>query len=308
HLTAAQDGVYSRLLRWYYLNERTLPDNDQALAGIARVGIDEWLPMAAVIRAFFVTRLSRVTGQSTLQHKRCNIVIQSQNKKRRDGKSRQEKLRKNGVLEDVTRYVGVSNAARGEERRDSESVTTTQNPTTTASVESPAPPVGAAPPTGKPPKVRKPKTVRTRLPPDWEPTEGNRAYAKLTGLADAKIDTIAIGFRRYWTGPDAKQPLKADWDRTWENWVDREIQAGALNRGNGRGRSSGNDGGRVGWAARVAQTLDHARDPDVLPERRDEGGFPPVHPQPSAGVARKRPGFIPGPDPGETVIEPDSDG
>lgn len=55
HLTPAEDGIYSRLLRWYYKHERPLPDDDVALAAISRIGLEEWRAVAPKIRALFVT-------------------------------------------------------------------------------------------------------------------------------------------------------------------------------------------------------------------------------------------------------------
>lgn len=111
HLTAAEDGVYHRLLRWYYEHERALPDNDVSLAAIARITPAEWGPMANRIRAFFETRVSRVTNVATLHQKRANAYILEKNTKRRDGKARQEKFRKNSMLGDNYDVSRVTNAA-----------------------------------------------------------------------------------------------------------------------------------------------------------------------------------------------------
>ena len=69
HLTAAEDGVYSRLLRHYYRTRMPLPDDDRALAGIARIALAEWAPMAGTIRAFF----QGVGGR--LRPKRCDTEL-----------------------------------------------------------------------------------------------------------------------------------------------------------------------------------------------------------------------------------------
>lgn len=78
---------------------------------------------------------------------------------------------------------------------------------------------------------------RTRLSPDWElPPEWRAATKSKFGINDAQIDREAARFKRYWTSPDAKKPLKADWPGTWENWIDRALDNGirpAANRGNG---------------------------------------------------------------------------
>jgi uncharacterized protein YdaU (DUF1376 family) len=134
HLTAFEDGCYSRLLRWYYLNERPLPSDDRTLAIICRISIEEWRTVSDTLLAFFVTRDKRVSNGSqtatpatVLIHRRCDLVITNQNKRRKDGKARQEKRRKYTVLEDVTRDIAVTNASvtlpeerRGEEKKKEE--------------------------------------------------------------------------------------------------------------------------------------------------------------------------------------------
>lgn len=117
HLTIAEDGAYCRLLRWYYANERPLPNDDQALASICRIGLSEWLAIAPKIKSFFVTRDTRECHVSVMHHKRCDSQILKQNKHRRDWQSRQKKLRKHGILDDVTRDTRVSHASKGEERK-----------------------------------------------------------------------------------------------------------------------------------------------------------------------------------------------
>ena len=60
HLSACEDGVYSRLLRFYYKTRMSLPDDDRALAAIARVTMPEWDAMRDTIRAFFRKRRGRL--------------------------------------------------------------------------------------------------------------------------------------------------------------------------------------------------------------------------------------------------------
>lgn len=74
HLSAAEDGIYSRLLRFYYKSRLPLPDNDRALASIARVGLAEWLEVAGTIRAFFKLRNGK------LHQKHCDQELDRQDK------------------------------------------------------------------------------------------------------------------------------------------------------------------------------------------------------------------------------------
>jgi len=68
---------------------------------------------------------------------------------------------------------------------------------------------------------------KTRLPADWVMPLDWRARSKSKfGVTDAQLDFVAERFRTYWTGKDAKHPMKADWLATWENWLYREVQNG----------------------------------------------------------------------------------
>ncbi len=51
-----------------------LPDNDQALAAIARIGLSEWLEDSPKVRPFFISKNGK------LHHKRCNDELDSQDK------------------------------------------------------------------------------------------------------------------------------------------------------------------------------------------------------------------------------------
>lgn len=72
HLSAAADGIYRRLIDEYMVSGKPLPDNDLALAGIARVGADEWSEHREVVKAFFRLRDGR------LIHKRCEQELHAQ--------------------------------------------------------------------------------------------------------------------------------------------------------------------------------------------------------------------------------------
>lgn len=66
HLTAAEDGMYGRLLRFYYKTRMPLPDDDRALAAISRVAASEWEASKETVLSFFRRRRGK------LHHKRCD--------------------------------------------------------------------------------------------------------------------------------------------------------------------------------------------------------------------------------------------
>jgi uncharacterized protein YdaU (DUF1376 family) len=86
HLSCLEDGAYWRLVRHYMRTRLPIPNDDRALANIARVSIEEWLEMAFTIRQFFINSSD---AQAPLRHKRCEAEIKEQNR-------RAERLKKAG--------------------------------------------------------------------------------------------------------------------------------------------------------------------------------------------------------------------
>lgn len=226
HLSLAEDGAYSRLLRWYYKHERTLPNDDQALAAICRIGLEEWRGMADKIKGMFVTRDTRSAPASILAHKRCDKVIVAQTKKRKDWRARQEKQRKNGILEDVTRDESVTHASRGEERR-GESISSLRSD------------IGAEPALALEIPVAKPETQKavkgTRMHEDMALPEPWATWARQEGHPDPEAEWER--FRDYWTGVAGKDGVKTNWKSTWRNRVRAVLQNGrpAVRPKNGNG-------------------------------------------------------------------------
>jgi len=76
HLSDEQELIYRRLIDFYMETGGAIPDNDQALANIARVSLEKFMPHAAVIRAFFVPGTGKATAK--LQLKRCDGILADQ--------------------------------------------------------------------------------------------------------------------------------------------------------------------------------------------------------------------------------------
>lgn len=76
------------------------------------------------------------------------------------------------------------------------------------------------------PKAKRQRVAPSRLPDDWTPPAIADLPADLRACVETwpagRYEKVAASFRRYWTGPDAKNPMKRDWPRTWANWLDRE--------------------------------------------------------------------------------------
>lgn len=61
----------------------------------------------------------------------------------------------------------------------------------------------------------------SRLPPDWSPSEADRAFAD--GLM-LNVERTAANFRDFWHAKAGKDAAKLDWSATWRNWCRREAE------------------------------------------------------------------------------------
>jgi hypothetical protein len=59
----------------------------------------------------------------------------------------------------------------------------------------------------------------SRLPADWQPSEGLIAYAANQGMAAARIALEAEKFKNYWMAKSGAGAMKRDWPTTWRNWI-----------------------------------------------------------------------------------------
>lgn len=73
HLTAEQDGIYRRLIDEYMETRQPLPNDDLALAGIARVDFACFSSASSTVRAFFY-----VKKKGLLNHKTCDEMLDDQ--------------------------------------------------------------------------------------------------------------------------------------------------------------------------------------------------------------------------------------
>jgi hypothetical protein len=85
-------------------------------------------------------------------------------------------------------------------------------------------------------KERKKKGSKHTLPENWVLTDKDRAYARMKGWPDTRIDTEGERFRLYYL---TKASLITDDHLTWCKWVISPFQNGNGGRGNGQGRRHG---------------------------------------------------------------------
>lgn len=74
-LSLAEDGAYRRLIDEYMILGGPLPNDDESLARLLGVGVEEWLAVALAVRGYFQIQ----NGQ--LRSKRCEEELAAQKKR-----------------------------------------------------------------------------------------------------------------------------------------------------------------------------------------------------------------------------------
>jgi hypothetical protein len=90
---------------------------------------------------------------------------------------------------------------------------------------------------------RPPSDARgTRLPEDWQIDAGLAAWIRehYAGVSKRDVDKVHRQFVNYWTAIPGVRGRKLNWDRTFQNWFDREMEK------RGKGGGDGRKDGRVG--------------------------------------------------------------
>jgi len=193
HLTLSEHGAYKLLIDHYMHHEKPLPDNENALASIVGVDPQIWSSVSVNVRQFFTPKKGK------LIHKRCEEELNCSFEKRKDGKKRASKYRKS--LNTVTRDECVSNAPRGEERREEESI---EKEDTNVS-------------------PKKPKNG-TRISEDWALTQKDIEYANKKGNTHDQLQALSEGFYDHWIQAAGKGSTSLDWNAKWRTWVNQDIK------------------------------------------------------------------------------------
>lgn len=101
HLSLAEDGAYSRILRWIYKHERAvLPLDEKALASICRISVTQWRRVAENVIPLFEQR-EGPTGIVLVQ-KRSKNETEKFIARRADDAERQQRFRKHNDTSNST--------------------------------------------------------------------------------------------------------------------------------------------------------------------------------------------------------------
>lgn len=60
----------------------------------------------------------------------------------------------------------------------------------------------------------------TRLPQDWQPSDEDYLFCE-ANRPDLNVRETILQFKTYWIAQPMKAGEKANWSRTWRNWVAR---------------------------------------------------------------------------------------
>lgn len=102
HLSTEAHGAYLLLIFHYWVHAKPIPDDDEQLSCITRLGIERWQKHAAIIRAFFVA------DNGVLRHKRIDLELA---KALEISEARREAGRRGGLASQASaRAAGLLNA------------------------------------------------------------------------------------------------------------------------------------------------------------------------------------------------------
>ncbi len=258
HLTTEEHGAYLLLLMAMWRTKRCrIPDDDDLLARITRLGKRRWRRVRSVIEPFFTIQDGTWT-QGRLLQERIAVERRSETQRAkararwlrvRDGDpqkfcdGRQQSFAIDGS-ETADQSEGTNSLKRpnvGNAAASARHVPRECNPYPDSESTPPSPltsfgdlppaggdhasaPGGApAAPQGGGEELRKPKRKSdpargSRLPPDWQPSEDDLRFAAGLGLTPPEIRIETEKFRDYWAAQTGQRARKCDWRATWRNW------------------------------------------------------------------------------------------
>lgn len=204
HLSVVEEGVYRRLLDYYYETEKPIPQETQSLIRRLRLaGHEEAL--GVILSEFFSLE------SDGYHHGRCDSEISAYHAKAQTNRANG----KRGGRPSEPKENPVGFQKEPTDNLNHKPLTTNQEPVTKKEDQEPLPSSPA-------------KTARkTKIPDPFMLTADMRQWAAETAPAvDVRSETE--NFVDYWRG-EAK--TKADWPATWRNWMRRAQKDAGSRRG-----------------------------------------------------------------------------
>lgn len=212
HLTACEDGIYSRLIRWYMASEAPLPADTKLIQRKVRAhSREERAAVDQVLGEFFELR------EDGYHQHRCDEEIarfqDKQAKARRSAEARwsAQRSQSEGNADAYANASGDGMRTHTERNADGmhrAPVPTLQTPNT------------------KPSEAKLPRggARGARLPATWDPGEAGMAFAAQQGLVNGRAQAELDKFRDHWAAKTGADACKADWQAAWRNWVRRAVE------------------------------------------------------------------------------------
>lgn len=236
HLSGPEHGAYLLLLMHAWRNG-PLPNNDRALAAIARTDAKAWREIGPAVRAFF-----QATAEGLVQPRleRERIAAGAHAERRANAARTAAEARWSGNADGNASSTARRNA-KGSARRSASRMPSALPdecpPPSPSYQETPSPPSGAPSPAAV-------AAVGMRLPQDWHPSQADREFAQSLGHDP---DLLAGCFRDYWHSKPGKDGRKTDWPATWRNWCRHQDRFARPRGGGGGGSGPKNGESKLRW-------------------------------------------------------------
>lgn len=228
-LSLAERGAYMDLLLAYWVGGPLPADDEDTLKRMARCTDKEWKQVRVKVLSFF-TRDGDVLRQGRADEELA------------DAAARYERRASAG------RSGGLAKAKQPPKQNPSNATAKPQASYKEHSSRDETDANASVAPT-------KSKPRRTRLASDWKPNSDSYAKAREHGLEHSEIAADIADFIAYWTGPEPTKPLKADWDRTYDNHI-RDYASKIIARRTRRGQPQRNGSGDGSVFAALSQNLE----------------------------------------------------
>jgi uncharacterized protein YdaU (DUF1376 family) len=207
HLNPYQDGCYRRLIDEYMNTRAPLPDDDEALAGVCRISLDDWHKLASSkLRAFFTPK------NGLLFQENCDAELDWQDnvskirteKAKKGAAARHNKINNLDATSKHQALLGDARVKSKEERKEKHEECFLKENHENDGTENDGTKNGKR-------KLSKSKLIP--MPDDWQLSI--KHFAKCSEL-EFNADELAEQFTNY---HKSKGNCFASWDAAFSNWI-----------------------------------------------------------------------------------------
>lgn len=201
HLNDEQELIYRRIIDFYMETGGSVPDNDQALANIARITLEKFQHSADVIKGFF----SKANGK--LQLKKCDGILADQTSRKksyseRGKKGGRGKTNENNAIKATAKQNASTEHNSTEHSKDKKEITVVSTP-----------------------KKSNGTRVIDFLPDGKIPAEFFEwAKSEYPAMPPENIIQHWKQFYDYWLGISTNKSVKSDWFATWRNGLRNQLK------------------------------------------------------------------------------------